>query len=510
MDEKMDLASFMDNAPIITITIAKIETKIRVFFSINCYKIMFKHHEQGDDYRSAFAAATFYMFQQTTRDNVGSISEQDFINTTGENLIIMLNAILEQDGKLKLEYDNVQTDDVYERFYKANEVVLKSATAGISKSLAKMSESFELQNKALSSSLGNAMKNLVPPDYLSGLISAIANMPKFDFPQFHSALSYILKIPTFGMSFAVQDMQRIDFQQFKSALANVPHIQFPQLASVMANIPKPVFDIQAFIAPLQSFSESIRHINDGLAQTLQAPLIKMAKATQSLLASVDFSLLAYCKKWSEQRETLLKYEWFYSDELPDDLHDKQSELGIDEIDKLIIDYFRRDRCKALKSVVKGWSGLPYFRCRAKVFHEALVNHSRRYFNSSVTLLTVHTEGVITDFVRISLKNPRFSVENAIKDIKKELGESEKISIYEYEVYNDVIERIEVAFNENFKHSDPDATSNTSRHKIAHGHAYEPENEVNSLKRFLYLNEIYYLFSSLHCNAPHCQDTNLES
>ena len=36
-------------------------------------------------------------------------------------------------------------------------------------------------------------------------------------------------------------------------------------------------------------------------------------------------------------------------------------------------------------------------------------------------------------------------------------------------------------------------SNKSRDKIAHGHAYEKENEVNSLKTFLYLNKIYHLF-----------------
>ena len=67
------------------------------------------------------------------------------------------------------------------------------------------------------------------------------------------------------------------------------------------------------------------------------------------------------------------------------------------------------------------------------------------------------------------------------------------AIYEYEVFHDVIDRIEKAFTEGFEHSNPDAASNESRDKIAHGHAYEAENEVNSLKKFLYLNELYSLF-----------------
>ena len=108
-------------------------------------------------------------------------------------------------------------------------------------------------------------------------------------------------------------------------------------------------------------------------------------------------------------------------------------------------------------------------------------------------MTIHTEGVITDFVRLNMQEPRFRVKKAIDDIKRVLGENETVSIYEYEVFNDVIEKIEDAFTEGFSHADPDKSSNKSRDKIAHGHAYEKENEVNSLKKFLYLNKIYHLF-----------------
>ena len=43
---------------------------------------------------------------------------------------------------------------------------------------------------------------------------------------------------------------------------------------------------------------------------------------ESLFSSIDFSLLIYRKEWNEQRETLLKYGWFYSGEFPDDLIDE--------------------------------------------------------------------------------------------------------------------------------------------------------------------------------------------
>lgn len=470
MGKETDLSAFMNDAPIIKISISKIEVQIRVFFNINCCEIVFEQYERTQNYRTAFAKAVFHMYQQT-EDNRTTLSEDDFITTTDENLQTVLNQILEQDNKVKLEYNKDEAENIYERFYKANEAILKSATAGISKSLEKMSKTFSAFNTPLLTSLTNAMRTIVlPPDYLagltSGLTSVVANIPTYDFPKVY------------------------DFTQFQSALVNTPKIQFPELASILSNIPHVAFDIQEIISPLQHMLESVQLVSESLAQTLQAPLLQMAETAQSLASSIDFSLLIYHKEWTEERETLLKYGWFYSTALPDDLadniHKNQEELSVDDVDRIIVDYFRQNKCYALKNMVQNWRELPYFLCRKQIFHEALVNHSRKYFNTSVTLLTLHTEGIVTDFVRTALKKPRFHVKKAIEDIKQELAENTDASIYEYEV-----------FNENFKHSDPDATSNKSRHKIAHGHAYEKENEVNSLKRFLYLNEIYSLFVLLN-------------
>ncbi len=498
MSDRIDLSSFRDNAPIITISLSGRDINIRVFFSMNCFTEMFEYHEQGDDFRTAFAKTAFFMFQKTKSNGDDGITEADFLSAPDDSLLLVLNAILEQDDKLKNEYDKATGSSAYEQFFTANESMLKNATADLSKSFERISGIFESQNKLLSTSLGNALSNLtLPHDYLPGLTSAISNIPKYEFPQFHSALTDLPRIPALEMSSAMQSMSKINFPQLQSALVNVPHIQYPELASVIANIPQPVIDMQAILAPLHNLAESVQHISESFSQAMQSSLLQLANAMQSIMSNMDFSLLTYRKEWSAQRETLLKYGWFYSDELPDELvnhiHDNQEKLSADEVNKLIIEHFRNDQCKALKMVVKGWHELPYFTCRKRIFHEALVNHSRRYFNSSVTLLTVHTEGVITDFVRTSLKNPRFKVEKAIADIKKELEENNDVSIYEYEVFSDVIEQIEKAFTENFEHSNPDATSNESRHKIAHGHAYETENEVNSLKKFLYLNELYSLF-----------------
>lgn len=114
---------------------------------------MFEQYEQTNDYRIAFAKAVFHMYQQTAKDNRITLSEDDFINTTDENLQTVLNQILGQDSKIKLEYNKDETENIYERFYKANEAVLKSAAVDISKSLEKMSKTFSALNTPLLTSL---------------------------------------------------------------------------------------------------------------------------------------------------------------------------------------------------------------------------------------------------------------------------------------------------------------------------------------------------------------------
>ncbi len=504
--KETDLSAFIDNAPIIKILISKIETPIRIFFNINCCEIMFEQYEQTYDYRIAFAKAVFHMYQQSAKNNSPILLEDDFINTTDENLQTILKQILVQDNKIKLEYDNNDTDNIYERFYKANEAILKNATVGISKSLEKISKTFAAFNIPLLTSLTNATRTIVTPhDYSTELTSAlppvVTNIPTYDFSDICPTFSNLPKMKNLGMLPAIQTMPKFDFIQLQSTLVNTTQIQFPELASALSNVPQVVFDIQEILSPMQHLLESVQLVSKSSAQTLQMSLLKMAKTTQALISSIDFSLLIYHKKWNEDRETLLKYGWFYSTVLPDDLvhniHKNQDNLSNEEVDRIIVAYFRQNKCKALKNVVKTWKKLPYFHCREQIFHESLVNHSRKYFNTSVTLLTLHTEGIIADFVRTTLEKPRYHIKNAIEDIKQKLDENAEVSTYEYEIFNDVIKRIEDAFNENFSHANPDATSNTSRHKIAHGHAYEKEKEVNSLKRFLYLNEIYSLFLLLN-------------
>lgn len=156
MRNETDFSSFLNNAPIIKISISKIEIQIRIFFGITCCEIMFEQYEQTNNYRTAFAKTVFYMYQQTLEDNRTALSENDFITTTDENLQTVLNQILEQDNKVKIEYNKNETENIYERFYKANEVILKSE---------KITKTLSALNTPLLTTLTNAIRTTVfsPP-----------------------------------------------------------------------------------------------------------------------------------------------------------------------------------------------------------------------------------------------------------------------------------------------------------------------------------------------------------
>lgn len=104
----------------------------------------------------------------------------------------------------------------------------------------------------------------------------------------------------------------------------------------------------------------------------------------------------------------------------------------------------------------------------------LLNHSRKYFNTSITILSIHTEGVITDFVRTVLRVSRYRALKVANGVKDKLEKNREYIKFKQDAFNNVIEVIEQAFKERFDCVNPDKASNSSRDKIAHGHVCEKE------------------------------------
>lgn len=243
----------------------------------------------------------------------------------------------------------------------------------------------------------------------------------------------------------------------------------------------------------------------GITESMQRTISLLGEAVSKIDFSplIDFSHdLTYITDFEEKNETLKSFGWFLIPELPeeivDQIYERRDEIAQDEVDTLIVQYFRNNKCQALKCIVKSWTGLPYFELRKPVFHEAQVSHSRRSFIASTTLISLHFEGVVTDFVRNRMNTPTYRVEKALKCINDMANDLtlDAMSFKDWIVCSYALECIDQAFTTNFSPADPDSCPDNSRHKIAHGHAVTKETEANSLRRFLFMNELYKLFRCL--------------
>lgn len=434
MDDTINLASFKESAPIIKLSLSQKEVDVRVFFNMNCCQEFIEDSEESGDYRIAFAKSVYSMYVDTCEPQSPDCTQDDFLALPDTELLKVLDCVLSQDERVKATYDEMICENPYERFYHANMKVLKSATAGISKSL-------EQINKTLQG--------------------------------FRDTYSKMFTTPTLSA-----------LESLKVSLSSVavPKIEIPETLSLFADI-----------------TQRFHFDTVDILNNIKPAFSIMQDSISNLFASIDFSRIAEYDQWTKQRKILVAFGWQYSNEIPevilDEIYDKKDSITQEEVNTIITGYFRENRCKALKRIIKKWRKSPYFKSRNIVFHEALVNHSLKYYNTSTTLFTIHTEGVISDFVRLNFQ-PRYKVSVAIEDIKNYVEESSNLSLYEYSIYNDILESIYQAFVEGFDCTNPDSASNKSRDKLAHGHVTEKVSEVDSLQRILYLNEVFNLLQTL--------------
>lgn len=429
MTYELDLSTTTNDAPIIKIKISDTEISFRVFFSTDCWKVMWDRHQQGDDFRTAFAKSVFQMYQQTPEKNIDIWKEGDFVDASDEALSSVLTEILKQDNQIRSIYDNIPAKDIYKRFYKANETIIRN-----------MWGTFDLFERTLKNPL----------------------------------------VPT----------------AFKTTA-------FPTLTPTILNLPPPTINLSNIVSPFNRMMENIVQLNLEMTQKLRTPCLLVEQSIRSFKDSLHSFLLDYRLRSAQNREILLKYGWFLSDEFPihivNHIYNNRASLNAGAVDAIICSYFRKNRCEALKNMVSSWKESPHFACRKIIFHEALVHHSRGYYNSSVTLLTLHMEGIFSDFVRTNLNCSRYRVKQAIKDIQAELEKNPDVSISEEDAFNFIVRIL----TEEFHSNNPDDASDQSRNKIAHGHVYEKASESNSLKLFLSLNEMFHvlpLLSSSNCTS----------
>jgi hypothetical protein len=195
----------------------------------------------------------------------------------------------------------------------------------------------------------------------------------------------------------------------------------------------------------------------------------------------------------KKAKTMLQFGWWFIGSLPIEqinyIHRNRETLLQEDVDKMICDYYKASDYKELEGIIREWDELEYFCKWGSKIDDAFYAHKSGKYSLSVPVWAFMLEGIIRDFLRdaYGISEKRFSfLYNNFKEKAKELDNF----IVNY-AFN-CIDSFYVRFNP----EEPDEVQDFSRHKIFHGQALNYDNEINSLKLILYLDELFYMISSL--------------
>lgn len=296
--------------------------------------------------------------------------------------------------------------------------------------------------------------------------------------------------------------------------ANEPMYEFlEKLREALAPYNALKIELEAAFEPLIKRQRELSAIIDPAINNLRIAFEPIVARIKEIEQQHGCSFAEYLQRNLDERHKVLEgFGWFYafgiSDDLADEVFDAQDTLTQEEADAMMIDYFKENDCAELSGIVEGWSNSPHFISRKHIFNEAMANHSMGNYYSSVTLLSVHTEGVISDYIR-NEANARFKLENCIRDLQQLLSEKAEKAYYPNIERKTLFDFLMDIYNSDFWYENPElmkdpekndglmkASYNLSRNKIVHGHVISGLSEADSIKCFLYLNAIFHLLIEL--------------
>ena len=249
---------------------------------------------------------------------------------------------------------------------------------------------------------------------------------------------------------------------------------------------------------LQEFREKLVDISSNMVTTINSSLVGLKEAVAK-----------YCDSRTELDPVMSEFGWGGLSAIPGNIiqyiNAKKSILSADEVNRLIFNYYERKNYEELEIVVSSWWWNPYFSSRKQAIVEALKCFKQKLNIASLTLLTLHFDGIVKEFLFFEFGIKLRKNEKAVEEISKLMVSIKDESIsYFYDCNVKAVDEIGKRLTETFEIEKIDETSNLSRHKIAHGHMYDDVSTDVVLKTFLWMNELENLFSTILKNKSNSQ------
>ncbi len=282
------------------------------------------------------------------------------------------------------------------------------------------------------------------------------------------------------------------FEEFKKFIVGYVIRETEKLAETLNNLASSIAK-----QITENFALSIQEI-----QTLSAEIMRTTtEAMHQSFVELNEVITQYFKKRAELDPIMAEFGWGGLSAIPGNIiqfiNANKSRLSSNDVDELITDYYESENFREFELLVSSWWWNPSFSSRKLAILEAFSCYKLRLNIASITLITIHMEGIIKEFLFWSFGIVRKRDSSAIQEVRERSKNQNNARIpYMYECNIKALEEIERRYSENFKIEQLDETSNLSRHKIAHGHMCDEVSKADVLKTFLWVNELENLLSSM--------------
>ena len=513
------------------------ELEIPVYYSMDAASTYEKAFEETKNYRKAFCKMVLRIIRNSRNvvyqegefpalqlDDIESLSDND-LKKIGEEIIDSSDYLKRFDEEVTEE-----ADDFFMNFY----LIHKKEAEEYREQMKKIAE----QMKSKLDFLDN-YKNLLPSIELASRISRVTETVRF--PSIDAAMyQNIINNPALmelaatisKMGSTIETYAKVINSPIYNNISNAIKIQssiassFAMIEAVQ-NFYSEINAIRDILQPnnmeyirraLESQELMRKALNNNLQSHIQIlgvelnnilnftynnKLLNFVNVQQSIINNIKPFLLNIQtlfvsnaninESLKKKAKTMLQFGWWFIGSLSIEkinyIYRNRETLLQEDVDKIVCDFYKDNDYKELEEIIREWYGLEYFCKWGSKIDDAFYAHKLGKYSLCIPIWTFMIEGVIRDFLRdtYGISAKKFSyLYNNFKEKAKELDNF----IVNY-AFN-CIDSFYVRFNP----EEPDEVQDFSRHKIFHGQALNYDNEINSLRLILYLDELFYMISSL--------------
>jgi hypothetical protein len=513
------------------------ELKIPVYYSMDAAITYEKAFEETKNYRKSFCIMVLKIISNNQKviyqegefpalqsDDIESLSDND-LKKIGEEIIYSSDYLKRFDEEVSEE-----ADDFFKKFYLIHKKETEKYREHMKKIAKKMKPKLDFADN---------YKNLLPSIELASRISRITEtvrLPLVDTAMYQNIINnpalMELAATASKMGSTIDAYMKV-INPIYNNISNAIKMQ-PAIASstamtnaVVQNFYSEINAIRDILQPnnmeyirraLESQESLRRAINNNFQSHIQIlgvelnnilnftyndKLFNFVNVQQSIINNIKPFLLniqtvlisrANIKESLKKKaKTMLQFGWWFIGSLPIDkinyIHRNRETLLQEDVDKMICDYYKASDYKELEGIIREWAELEYFCKRKNKIDDAFNAHKLGKYSLSIPVLAFMLEGIIRDFMKDTYGVSAYNFSPLYDNFKEKAKELDNF------IVNYVFTCID-SFYIRFNPEEPDEVQDFSRHKIFHGQALNYDNEINSLKLILYLDELFYMISSL--------------